>query len=60
MSDSFGRMFEGDFCEKCQQKVTVNVEAIGAGIGAVHYEAFLQCLYPGGNEPKGNKSINSL
>lgn len=60
MSDSFDRMFEGDFREKCQQKVMVDVEAIGDGISADHYEAFLQCLYPGGNEPKGTKSLACL
>ncbi|KAH7712170.1 hypothetical protein AAVH_20476 [Aphelenchoides avenae] len=52
-SDNFGRMFEGDFREKWQQEVAVNVEAIGEGISADHYEAFLQCFYPDGSEPTG-------
>lgn len=50
MSGTFRSMFEGEFREKDQPEVPVNVD----GIGPDHFEAFLQCLYPGGNEPEGN------
>ncbi|KAH7705911.1 kelch-like protein 18-like [Aphelenchoides avenae] len=49
ISTTFRSMFEGEFREKNQQEVPVNVE----GIGPDHFEAFLQCIYPGGNELKG-------
>ncbi|KAH7705258.1 hypothetical protein AAVH_27544 [Aphelenchoides avenae] len=39
-------MFEGEFREKNQQEIPVNVE----GIDASHFEAFLQSLYPCGSE----------
>ncbi|KAH7701498.1 hypothetical protein AAVH_31369, partial [Aphelenchoides avenae] len=49
MSTTFHAMFNGDFREKNQQEVPVNVEETNAE----HFEAFLQCLYPYGREPKG-------
>ncbi|KAH7703177.1 kelch-like protein 5-like protein, partial [Aphelenchoides avenae] len=49
ISTTFRSMFEGEFREKNQQEVPVNVE----GIGPDHFEAFLQCIYQGGNELKG-------
>ncbi|KAH7699281.1 hypothetical protein AAVH_33614, partial [Aphelenchoides avenae] len=48
MSTTFHTMFNGDFREKNQQEVPVIVE----GTDAEHFEAFLQCLYPYGREPK--------
>lgn len=48
-SPTFRAMFEGEFLEKGQQEIPVNVP----GTNAEHFEAFLQCLYPGGSEPKG-------
>ncbi|KAH7684565.1 Protein BATH-25, partial [Aphelenchoides avenae] len=47
-SSTFRSLLEGDFREKNQQEIPVNVE----GTDARHFEAFLQCLYPGGSEPK--------
>ncbi|KAH7705887.1 BTB/POZ domain-containing protein 17 [Aphelenchoides avenae] len=47
MSTTFHAMFNGDFREKNQQEVPVNVE----GTNASHFEAFLQCLYPHGRKP---------
>lgn len=45
-------MFNGDFREKNQTEVPVNVD----GTNAEHFEAFLQCLYPCGREPNGKNS----
>ncbi|KAH7705257.1 Protein BATH-25 [Aphelenchoides avenae] len=47
-SSTFRSMFEGEFREKNQQEILVDVE----GTDASHFEAFLQCLYPCGSEPK--------
>ncbi|KAH7698259.1 transport and golgi organization-like protein, partial [Aphelenchoides avenae] len=47
-SPTFRALFEGDFREKNQKEIPVNVE----GTNAEHFEAFLQCLYPCGREPK--------
>ncbi|KAH7699282.1 galectin-3-binding protein, partial [Aphelenchoides avenae] len=47
-SPTFRAMFERDFREKGQQEIPVNVPEANAE----HFEAFLQCLYPGGSEPK--------
>lgn len=48
-------MFKGEFREKNQQEVPVNVD----GIDAEHFEAFLQCLYPSGREPKGKNRLQN-
>lgn len=48
-SPIFSAMFGGEFREKNQPEIPVNVEGIEAG----HFEAFLQSLYPRGSEPKG-------
>ena len=49
VSPMFNTMFTGDFREKNQEEVPVNVD----GTHAEHFEAFLHCVYPYGAKPRG-------
>lgn len=53
VSSTFRAMFEGEFREKNQKEIPVNVD----GIDARHFETFLQTIYPCGSEHNGELSL---